>query len=130
MAHHTVAPGLLADLLAPILSHLDRCPKQAGHSSLTSGINKARSPRELLLTASFLLFGLFSINPKHGCVGTNPSKSAASEMFRPGLWLNNAYDSTYREKENNPHHIFKCKIRGQLNSVSYMICPNIIQIKI
>jgi len=41
---------------------------QSGHSPLTSGINKAFSPRELLLTGYFLFFGPSSVNPRDGCV--------------------------------------------------------------
>jgi len=42
--------------------------KQSDHSLLNSGINKAFSPRELLLTGYFLFFGPFSVNLRDGCV--------------------------------------------------------------
>ena len=44
-------------------------PNQSDHSPLTSGINKAFSPTELLLTGYFLFFRPFSVNPRDGCAG-------------------------------------------------------------
>lgn len=40
--------------------------KQSGRSPLTSGINEAFSPREVLLTGYSLFFGPFSVNPRDG----------------------------------------------------------------
>ena len=42
--------------------------KQSDHSPLTSAINKAFSPRELLVTGYFNFFKPFSANPRDGCV--------------------------------------------------------------
>ncbi len=41
---------------------------QSAHSPLIYDINKALSSTQLPLTAYFLFFGPFSINPRDGCV--------------------------------------------------------------
>ncbi len=45
---------------------------QAGHSPLTSGINKAFSPTELPLADYYLFFRPFSVNPRDGCLWKCP----------------------------------------------------------
>ena len=43
-------------------------PGQSGHPPLTSDITETFSPRHLLLTGYFLIFGPFSVNPRDGWV--------------------------------------------------------------
>lgn len=54
----------------------------SGWSSLTFSINEAFLPRKLVLTRYFLFSYLFSVNPRDGCLGKNPSRSAFSEILQ------------------------------------------------
>lgn len=57
--------------------------KQSGRSSLTFDVNEEFSQRELPLARYFLFFRPFSVIPRGGCEGKNPSMSAVSELLRP-----------------------------------------------
>lgn len=87
------------------------CPpislKQCGHFPLTSGFNKAFSPRELLQTAYFLFSWPFSVNPRHGCAGKPYQISSFSKYSDKPIW-----------------HQQPCHIQSHLNHSNSFKCEN------
>lgn len=79
----TVTYAILHNLVALSYCCLRISLKQSGRSSLTFDVNKEFSQRELPLARYFLFFRPFSVIPRGGCEGKNPSMSAVSELLRP-----------------------------------------------